>query len=208
MNIPMIAIWGNEDSPSFFRLGGAQKDNESLKALGQIDDTKLVTVVNKVGSYCSTIKDNYRILKIAAIATLNWPLALYYSSREDAWNVSRNYWNGQIQEGCDYLIGAKRYETQYITVYDYICNPDPKARGGKDMDDDGWWELNCDYVPRQEAVQVLVSEANDGLLPKSSQIAMTGCNVVREAEHVNHEELKNSIAVRDILVFCQFAKLG
>jgi hypothetical protein len=201
--MPMIAIYGIEDNPAFLRLAGARFDNkDNAKPLYQIDDTKVVSIVNTLADLSHSEVDVNNTLCYLSLLCI--PCIIYYSWAADQWQISADYYSGQLQTGCDFLIGAKRNGYEDATYIDWVCDNSPKPLPIEMKSTKiaaCKWPQDYHPVVKTKSVSIIISTPSDGLLPSDTEMGMPGCSETNkyQALHVNHEELKNHQSVTILL---------
>jgi len=191
LSIPNIAIWGNEDYPTFTRFISSRKTKS---------DSEFVILINKIRDASKARMKWHEVHK-----WLNPFFAGAHKRLESDWRESYQYWNGQFQNASNDLIGANvvRYRTVYYD--DYECRPAPDKYGVY-LNPDGSTSRGslpaedlCRLVRKSKQVPYNVTLPNDGLLPDDTQKAMPGCDLKIEARHCNHDEMKYDPRVRNII---------
>ncbi len=197
-NIPQIAIWGNENAPAFLRVASSRLDGEENNyhgVPGQLNDDRLVTLVNNAADISNTWKNIHNTNYYIQLALLNFTGAAIEKSKRDSWNESQAFWSTGIQKATDELIGATRTVIQGVWGWYLEC----PGGSGDIPDEKGIVPHPCApedmvLVWKIKYFSSIVTTESDGMALRNSAVALPGVNTtycVKEATSVNHEELKN-----------------
>jgi len=197
MDIPMIAVWGDEMYPYFLRNASAKFYNKSKQyptEVGALKEDLHEKAIGAFKSFNQTIKSTSDVLKFTTL--INY---FIFDNVSNKAKTSIDFFSGPFQMSMDQLAGNWITET-FTTTYTTTCqeNNEPESLGNEG----GFLEetLSGCFVERTYTYTVTLLEPNDGVVPKSSAIALPGVHpscVVR-AENVNHEEMKNHENVKTI----------
>lgn len=194
MNIPMIALWGNENYPTTLRMIGSQLTNDYMVGLGETTDEQIVDAFDGLHDW---FNDEYNVkLAWSTKWYLPWFTKNAYARSAADLKVAVDFWGGEFQDGLNLMTGAKRKVLQYYTKQELLCGATQLKKVPNIDDGDDWIPPNsdCIYVTRTYSRYVWVTTASDGLIPKDSQIAMPGINsnCIVPLDGVNHQEAKKS----------------
>jgi hypothetical protein len=201
LNIPFIAVWGNENFPATVRMFGTQFTNGEDVPIGGTNEEIAVNAFNGLHDFCHSQSNICHTASIAAYVVLNIPMGIYWSKQSDRYDVSSDFWGGQFQTGLDWMIGATRYTTATRTVQVLVCGNVMVKQVPIDNGDPDWIADHCYYTTEVQTYSVVTSLPSDGLLPKDLQIAVPGLQAgcIKEIQGVNHQEMKKSTKVVDFL---------
>jgi pimeloyl-ACP methyl ester carboxylesterase len=193
LDIPKIAIYGDEDDPSVLRLISSslysdKLNKENIQQLQENpDDEKVVNWFNNITGICSSQQRYCQIMKFGGL--LSYAL---YSYKEARWKESADFFNNDFNEGASKLLGLYRTE-RFSTEY---CPPIPPNKKLPAMKS-ATVGTNCTI----QYYYKLVKQPNDGLLNKDVQTAIPGIKneYIIKAEKINHEQMKHHKDVAKIL---------
>ncbi len=186
-NLPSIAFFGNEDYPACLNL---------VKTLS---GKAVYDLIDDVDNGCDRFYKAHSNMQKACLLNLLFAEAAIHAKLASNWKTSRDYWRTTFPKATNVLIGAYRTEKQSITYDEWLCvYPDPREMLEKSTMID---QPVCEYqwVTVTKLIDVIIDEPSDGLLPKSTQIALPGCLKTVELLHMNHDEVTRDEYARDEL---------
>jgi hypothetical protein len=190
------AIWGEEDSPVHWRLFSSLIDISCDQEPGVTNDEILLPKVER-------LKDLYKSLENMnkALCQIAYVFGTFgMGDKEDipvcvtAGNYARGVrWVRGSEEGWKELIGATRKERHLVTKNEFICDHALKeATKNNDFEYASEILSNPDcYRTVKVWTDVWIKEPSDGLVTKTSAIALPGVNQTIKAAGANHFELVN-----------------
>lgn len=186
-DLPSIAFFGNEDYPA------------SIKLVKTMSGIVVSLLIDDVDNGCDRFYKAHSNMKKACLLGLLFAEAAVHAKLASNWKTSRDYWRTTFPKSTNVLTGAYRTEKQPITYEEWTCvYPDPRELLEKST---MIVQPVCEYqwVTVTKLIDVIVDEPGDGLLPKSTQIALPGCLKTVELLHMNHDEVTSDESARDQL---------
>lgn len=190
------AIWGEEESPVHWRLFSSLIDKSCNKVPGVTNDDILLRKVDR-------LKDLYNSLENINRAYCQFAYTFGTFGMGDKKDIpacvtANNYargirWIDGSEEGWKELIGATRKERQLVKMNEFVCL-DALMEATKNIDFDFASKVlsNPDCYRTVEVWKdVWIKEPSDGLVTKTSAIAIPGVNQTIKAAGANHFELVN-----------------
>jgi hypothetical protein len=199
MDIPMIAIWGDERYPYFLRNASAKFDNQLRNwptEIGVVRENLHDQAISVFRDFNGKIKRQADWLRFTNIVT-----GYFYNEVSKATKKSIDFFNGPFQTSLDAMAGNWVTETYSTRFWNQCSNGNPQETGlggEQDFINDTGGDCQEGWVTYSYTVRTM--EPNDGVVPKSSAIALPGVHpsCVIRAENVNHEEMKNHVEVARI----------
>ncbi len=183
-DLPSIAFFGNEDYPA------------SLNLVKTMSGNAVDFLIDDVDNGCDRFYKAHSNMQKACLLGFLFAEAAVHAKLASNWKTSRDYWRTTFPKSTNVLIGAYRTETYSVTTREWRCKLDP-ALEKSTMEPEG----DCVYqwVTITKTYTTIIDEPSDGLLPKSTQIALPGCLKTVELLHMNHDEVTRDEYARDEL---------
>ncbi len=202
MNIPVIAIYGEEEYPAALRNVYSKALNQATNfnlPVGGIDNDNLAPeVANSLKSFMYNVSDAYYAASIISFASAWWLPVLgitggvICANSSTHWSHSAAYMNGPFQRGLEFVIGSTVEVSSCYQTRVWTCGYGDNAKVIPLPDDNCWQTVYVDFT-------YLAPTPGDGVVPRESAMCLTGVgNAKYKADKVNHEQLRNSMEMERI----------
>lgn len=211
--VPLVAIWGNEDPRCVFRLACSfiRRDLIPYECLDSTYDGCVENIANTVTDFAMYTKT---VLRVAAVVTL---FAIFVEPQllpllPVALSVANNFemleWYCRVDAENTWrrLIGATWVDTIRRRVSQYYYNPYTRQQqripsiviNEQDLGDpELYQQYRQSLESRYEVIRILNESPSDALIVKESQIGIPGLLQAYEAKGANHLEQGNHRNVRE-----------